>query len=150
MLTTHDRADLERLQLFAESMSDCHTSRPAQKVFKLASVFVSIATVYVESREQEARSIHSNAQGSTAPVIHNDASNDAGMYQQTTNWQIPTWTPFNPFLDALGFADDPALSMSMDGVSATANLENWFNGNQQIMGFLEDDLSYLDTTALNF
>ncbi|KAI9685189.1 MAG: hypothetical protein M1822_004776 [Bathelium mastoideum] len=128
VLTTRDRSDLERLQDFAESMSDCPTSHSAYKVSRLASVFVNVATVYIESREQEVV----EPQRTTSPTAQNHTSTD-----------------MDTFLHALGFAEDPSLNV--DGAAGTnANLENWFNGNQHIMGLLEDDLSYLDPAALNF
>jgi hypothetical protein len=54
-LRTHDCADLECLQAFAGSISDSPTSQPAHKVSRLASIFVSVAAVYIDSKEQEAR-----------------------------------------------------------------------------------------------
>ncbi|KAI9654358.1 MAG: hypothetical protein M1821_006674 [Bathelium mastoideum] len=143
VLTTRDRSDLERLQDFAESMSDCPTSHSAYKVSRLASVFVNVATVYIESREQEVV----EPQRTTSPTAPNYTSTD--IYQQTTANPMPAWAPMDTFLHALGFAEDPSLNV--DGAAGTnANLENWFNGNQHIMGLLEDDLSYLDPAALNF
>ncbi|KAL9093860.1 MAG: hypothetical protein Q9165_003783 [Trypethelium subeluteriae] len=147
VLTTHDRSDLERLQYFAESMSDSPTSHAAHKVSKLASVFVNVATVYIESREQEVRSARIEPQETAPPTTQDYTSTD--IYQQMTADQMPAWAPMDTFLQALGFAEDPSLNM--DGTASTnANLENWFNGNQHIMGLLEDDLSYLDPAALNF
>jgi len=131
VLKTHDRVDLERLQEFAESMSDCPTSQPAHKVSRLASVFVSIATVYIESREQVACNARIELQRS-APLTAQDYTS-ADVYQQTTPYPMLAWAPMNPLLHALGFPED--LSLDMDGASgANANLENWFNGNQHIMG----------------
>jgi hypothetical protein len=128
-------------------MSNSPPSQPARKVSRLASVFVSVATVYIESRNQEALSEGIQLQ-KPAPLTAQDYAS-AGNYPQTTTYAMPTWTPTSPFLHALGFSDDPSLSI--DGVSgAKANLENWFNGNQHIMGLLEDDLDYLDAAALNF
>jgi hypothetical protein len=53
VLKTHDRVDLERLQQFTELMSDSPTSEPAYKVSGLASVLVSVAALYIESKEQD-------------------------------------------------------------------------------------------------
>ncbi|KAL9071511.1 MAG: hypothetical protein Q9157_005439 [Trypethelium eluteriae] len=147
VLTTHDRSDLERLQDFAESMSDCPTSHSAHKVSRLASVFVNVATVYIESREQEARSARIEPQKTTPPTAQDYTSTE--IYQQTTANPMPAWAPMDTFLHALGFAEDPSLDME-GPAGANANLENWFNGNQHIMGLLEDDLSYLDPAILNF
>jgi hypothetical protein len=123
-------------------MFDCPTSQPAQKVSRIASVFVSVATVYIESKEQEARN-----QQPAPPIVQRDT--DTGVYQQTTVYPMPAWAPIDPLLYVLGFAEDSSLNM--DGAfGANANSQNWFNGNQHIMGLLEDDLSYLDTAALPF
>jgi hypothetical protein len=147
VLKTHDRADLGRLQVFAESMSDSPTSQPAYKVSRLASVFVSVLTVYIESKEQEAR--HQSVDPHKPTPLTGQDYTSAGVYQQTTSYPTPAWAPISPLLHALGFAED--LSLNIDGASVeSANLENWFNGNQHIMGLLEEDLSYLDTAAMNF
>jgi hypothetical protein len=146
VLKTHDRTDLERLQKFAESMLDGSSLQPAHKVSKLACVFVSVATLYIESREQEARKARAGQQKPVVPSSIPDYKMGNDDNQQTS---IPEWAPIDPFLRALGFAEDPSLSMN--GVSgATADLENWYNGNQHIMGLLEDDLSYLDDAAMSF
>ncbi|KAI9692037.1 MAG: hypothetical protein M1820_009572 [Bogoriella megaspora] len=147
VLTTRGPSDLELLQDFAESMSDSPTSHSAYKVSRLASVFVNVATVYIESREQEARSAQVEPQKTAPPTAQDYTSVEA--YQQTAINATPALAPMDTYLQALGFADDPLANL--DGAAgATANLENWFNGNQHIMGLLEDDLSYLDPAALSF
>jgi hypothetical protein len=147
VLTTHDRKDLERLRQFAESMSGCPTSLPASRVAKLASVFVSVATAYIESREQEVDKVQIEPQKS-APLNSQNYMR-TNFQQQTTAYPMPTWAPIDPFLHVFGFGDDPALNM--DGALGTnASLESWFNGNQQIMELLEDDLMYLDPTPVMF
>jgi hypothetical protein len=125
-------------------MSDSPPSRPAHKVYTLASIFVNIATVYMESREQEAAKIPSASQEPT-PLNAHEVTNKA-VYQPTAP---VAWGPIDPFLHALGFTEDPSLDIN--GASGTnANLENWFNGTQHIMGLLEDDLGYLDDAVMNF
>jgi hypothetical protein len=147
VLETHDRVDLERLQQFADSMSDSPTSQPAYRLSKLASVFVSVATVYIKAREQNAHNEHIEPQKST-PVTAPDYTS-AELYQHPLTYSMPAWAPINPLLHALGFSEDQSLNI--DGASdENANLENWFNGNQHIMGLLEDDLSYLDSPDLTF
>jgi hypothetical protein len=147
VLTTHDRDDLERLNQFAESMSGCPTSLPASRVAKLAAVFVSVATAYIESREQEANNPQIEPQKSALLNAQQYPGNQ--FQQQTTAYPMPTWAPIDPFLQVLGFADDPSLNM--DGaLGSNASLESWFNGNQQIMELLEDDLMYLDPTPVMF
>jgi hypothetical protein len=148
VLKTHDRVDLERLQQFAESMSDSPTSQPARKVSRLASVFVSVATVYIESRQEDARNERVEQQKSANLTAHDYTSGE--IYQNTaTIYPPPLWAPINPLLQALGFAEDQSLNMDGDP-GANANLKIWFNGNQHITGLLEDDLSYLDTADLTF
>jgi hypothetical protein len=125
-------------------MSDSPTSQPAYKVSRLATVFVNVATVYIESREQDAHNERIEQQMS-APLASHDYSS-AEFYQSITTYPIPAWAPIDPLLHALGFAEHQSLHM--DGASGTnANLENWFNGNQYITGLLEDDLSYLDSVS---
>jgi hypothetical protein len=147
VLKTYDRVDLERLQQFAESMSDSPTSKPAYKVSRLASVFVSVATAYVESKERDARNERIE-QPNPASLTSLDYTS-AGLYQHTATDQMPIWAPIDPLIHALGFAEDQPGNMNGSS-GANVSLENWFNGNQHIMGLLEDDLSYLDTATLTF
>jgi hypothetical protein len=125
-------------------MMDSPPSQPAHKVSMLASVFVNVATVYIESKEQEVRNSHASPQKPTVLAYQNYMNDD--IYQQAKTTE---WAPMDPFLHALGFAENPSLSIGAAS-SANANLENWFNGNQHIMGLLEDDLSYLDDAIMTF
>jgi hypothetical protein len=113
----------------------------------LASVFVSIATAYIESREQETENAQIELQKSAPLNAQNYMRTD--FQQQTMAYPMSTWAPIDPFLQVLGFADDPSLNM--DGVLGTnASLESWFTGNQQIMELLEGDLMYLDPNPVMF
>lgn len=114
-------------------------SQAAQKIAKLAAVFVNIATVYVESREQETLTVPSAASVQDQPNVYS--------IEPSVDYPMPDWAPLSPFFDAFGLARD--LSQSSGQVTDTnASLDNWFMGNQQIIGLLEDDLSFLDSVAL--
>ncbi|KAF2672561.1 hypothetical protein BT63DRAFT_450587 [Microthyrium microscopicum] len=105
--------------------------------------------VYIESKEQEARNAFSESQRPLSPNSHSSTNANANAFPHTTADSMPAYAPIDPLLNALGLAYDP--SSSVNGSSGTnADLVNWFNGNQQINGLLEDDLSYLDDFTLNF
>lgn len=166
VLATQGRADLERLQLFATIMAASPTSKPAYKVSRLASVFVDVARIYVDLKEQEAAKV-ATAGGSPsvgAVGLYSDqqqSGQDVHLKRQQSEQNRPDlatespndYTRFDPFLDALGFADQStsmidATAVHTWDIGGTESIGNWFTGQQHIMGLLEDDLSYLDDPDL--
>lgn len=132
VIATSNGKDLQRLQDFTRTLqSASEASEAANNFYRLCHVFVQVATLYVEAKLR--------TETATSESIDNAASEDAEM--------MP-WTEFDEYLNALGVGP-PAFQDGTDiGLGPTldpsASLENWFQGNQYMMGLLEQDLSYLD------
>lgn len=123
-------------------MSNCPTSQAASNISRLASVFVNVAAVYIDLRDREAaKNARTEAEMNTANA--ENALPNAGPAQQVPMDLYPAWAPFDPLLSSLGFVDDVVQDAERDFIR-NVEVEDWFMGNQHIMGLLEEDLNYLD------
>lgn len=172
VVTTYDVNDLLLLSGFTQSLhnpaSNAHpNSEGAERMHKLCRVFYQVAKLYVEAKARESES-QSSQRRENRPNLSTVGLADVGGHQMTMSepdafqWQAQE---FNPYLNALGFmpgleftepasgnvaycnnsADAPNnptwSSESMD-YNSTVGIQDWFSGNQSIMGLLEQDLDF--------
>ncbi|KAM0323187.1 hypothetical protein ACHAQA_009037 [Verticillium albo-atrum] len=127
VIETSSAEDLKRLCDFVDSLGGASSiSEPVQKLQRLCQVLCNVAMTYVEAKAQQ-------------PAAD----------------QAPINEEFDMYLRALGFPPNELLTTST-GVEAGAagqttiqseQLGNWFSGNQQMMGLLEEDLSQFGPTG---
>ncbi|KAF3354526.1 hypothetical protein VdG1_07455 [Verticillium dahliae VDG1] len=127
VIETSSAEDLKRLYEFADSLGGASPiSEPVQKLHRLCQVLYNVALTYVEAKAQQ------------------PAANQAPINEE-----------FDMYLSALGFPPNELLAPGT-GVEAGAaahtavqseQLANWFSGNQQMMGLLEEDLSQFGPTG---
>lgn len=134
VIATSDVRDLQRLQEFTKTLqSASEASEAASNFYRLCHIFVQVATLYVEAKTR--------AEAIANAAVTNATNEDAGMVDMP-------WGEFDEYLNALGVGPatyqegtDLGLAPALD---PSTSLENWFQGNQYMMGLLEQDLSYLD------
>jgi hypothetical protein len=123
VLTTHDTADLARIEAFAESINGNHFSDAAMKLHRMCSIFSQVAKLYLEARTPEVRSY----------------TQQGPMPLGITQGGIPAtqpWGPLAPYVDAMNFAGDPMMDW---GDMTNMNWTDWLQGNQSVMTILENN-----------
>ncbi|KAG7102398.1 hypothetical protein HYQ44_018208 [Verticillium longisporum] len=127
VIETSSAEDLKRLYEFADSLGGASPiSEPVQKLHRLCQVLYNVALTYVEAKAQQ------------------PAANQAPINEE-----------FDMYLSALGFPPNellaPGTGVEAGAAAQTAvqseQLANWFSGNQQMMGLLEEDLSQFGPTG---
>ncbi|KAM0509676.1 hypothetical protein ACHAPB_001025 [Verticillium nonalfalfae] len=127
VIETSSAEDLKRLYEFADSLGGpSPISEPVQKLHRLCQALYNVALTYVEAKAQQ------------------PAANQAPINEE-----------FDMYLSALGFPPNellaPGTGVEAGAAAQTAvqseQLANWFSGNQQMMGLLEEDLSQFGPTG---
>lgn len=166
VIKTGSQPDLDELQAFVATMSQCEQDQPAYKVARMASVLVSVAKIFVEISQPSSATTTSNARLISEPHtpapparpvnITQPVETDYSHLAPSTN--APAWAPFNPFLHALGIADLTTVTTRPPGTTtpigstssspAETGLELWFNGNQHMMAMLDEDFALFEGFSL--
>jgi phage terminase small subunit len=120
-----------------------YLSEGVAKLYRLCDIFQKIAELYTQAKIQEANRHNQQNDISSDPVIESmqPAVNDIDGYLSSIGFAPPS-TP-NTFSGVL--VDDAQLDADY--------LSNWFDGNNTLMGLLEQDLAYTgwpDTTTPNY
>ncbi|KAG6072724.1 hypothetical protein E4U16_005160 [Claviceps sp. LM84 group G4] len=125
VIETASLDDLRLLQEFVESLNEARdASESIDKLYRLCQVMCDVAGLYVEAKSQQ---------------------------QQDQN-MVPIGDEFEMYLGQLGFmpTEDQAMTNSGDNEAGSASLTSqaaqiadWFSGNRNMMGLLEEDLSHI-------
>lgn len=130
---------LQNLRRFSDGMIKLH---------RLCDVFCKVATLYVRSKASEAKQVPDmdHGSGAMAPVLDPNvdwtgqpASNDIDTYLSTMGFAPPSGGNINgepSGLDDLAF--DPSFLM------------DWYQGNNSLMGLLEQDTDFWNGTGYDF
>lgn len=134
VIETGSLDDLQLLQEFVDSLDEARdASETIDKLYRLCQVMCDLAGLYVEAKTQ----------------------------QQQDQTMVPIGDEFDMYLSQLGFmpSEDQALANPNAGVNASVNpvgrpptltgqaaqIADWFSGNRNMMGLLEEDLSHIDS-----
>lgn len=123
VLATANTDDLARLHDFVDSISDSDFSNGARKMHHVCEMFYRIAKLYVLAKQAQ------QPEDTAVAVPSLDSTPYSGG---------PDLNTLNPYLNAIGFAGDPMLDLN-NGINPDAG--DWFQGNQWVMGLLDDDLN---------
>lgn len=152
--------DLTHLTTFLHTLHPLTPSSTAiANLHRLCHVLYSIARLYIEARSASERGDHGQSHGQNQSLDQGQ-----GQGQSLGLGQIPetVGVEFDACFSALGLAPfahhhPPATSASDSGqgpggggdwnADQTTRLENWFSGNQYMMGLLEEDLSLIDCSG---
>ncbi|OTB04759.1 hypothetical protein M426DRAFT_320617 [Hypoxylon sp. CI-4A] len=131
VIETSSADDLQLLANFVQSLeAACDLSHSISKLHQLCQVLFSVAQLYIEAKAQQ-------------PV-------DQDM--------VPVGNEFNMYLSQLGFMpmDENMGNFDVNGgggaevdrsMAQTTQLGDWFSGNNNMMGLLEEDLSGIDPSG---
>lgn len=121
VIETSSTEDLNLLRELVASLSESRgLSESVAKLYRLMQVMVDIAGLYVEAKEQQ-------------------------LQDQT---MVSIGDEFEMYLSQLGFMPTEEHAMSNntpgDDKGQTTQIADWFSGNRNMMGLLEEDLSQID------
>jgi hypothetical protein len=115
VIDTSELSDLQRLEDFVESLIPASpVSPPVQKLCRLCKVMCTIAKYYVEAKGQE----------------REQTSQDLGSIGDE----------FDMYLGALGVVPEGYQQHQQQQQLSGIELVDWFSGNRNMMGLLEEDL----------
>ncbi|KAK2593570.1 hypothetical protein QQS21_008745 [Conoideocrella luteorostrata] len=127
VIETASLDDLRLLQEFVDSLDEARdASETIDKLYRLCQVMCDVATLYVEAKSQ----------------------------QQQDQTMVPIGDEFDMYLSQLGFipSEDQAMTNTNNATSGppilngqAAQIADWFSGNRNMMGLLEEDLSHIDS-----
>ena len=130
VIETSSLDDLRLLQEFADSLDTARdASETIEKLYRLCQVMCDVASVYVEAKSQ----------------------------QQQDHTMVPIGDEFEMYLSQLGFmpSEDQTMTNAATAPTTTSGptplsgqatqLADWFSGNRNMMGLLEEDLSHIDS-----
>ncbi|KAF4508921.1 hypothetical protein G6O67_005242 [Ophiocordyceps sinensis] len=126
VIETSSLEDLGLLQDFVTSLDGSReSSETIDKLYRLTQVMVDVAGLYVEARTQ----------------------------QQDDQTMAPIGDEFEMYLGQLGFmptedqtlTDAPSSRGPPGGNGQVAQIADWFSGNRNMMGLLEEDLSHIES-----
>ncbi|KAF2101315.1 hypothetical protein NA57DRAFT_33876, partial [Rhizodiscina lignyota] len=145
VIATANADDLQRLSAFVASIqSASQLSEAANRFWVLCQIFHQVAALYVEANARSG-------------VDQQDPM--SGLSAADPQMADVPWSEFDQYLNALGFAPPrnaaggeigeaeggfDTTSGQSPSLYPSGGLENWFQGNQYMLGLLEQDLSYLD------
>ncbi|PFH56027.1 hypothetical protein XA68_17181 [Ophiocordyceps unilateralis] len=126
VIETSSPDDLELLREFVASLAESRDiSESVDKLYRLAQVMIDIASLYVEAKAQ----------------------------QQEDQTMVPIGDEFEMYLSQLGFmpTEDQAMANAPNDAKGqlavngqVTQIADWFSGNRNMMGLLEEDLSQID------
>jgi hypothetical protein len=161
VIATSDSEDLARLEDFIASLRPlCAFSQSIDRLHNLTSVLGTVARLYVEAKSRsqagEDQTLASVGQEfdvylSALGLAPGNIMPNAPGYYPADVTSMPTSFP-QPSSQATGFPAPVTHSQNQDmstaEMSQTAQLGNWFSGNQYMMGLLEEDLFHFNSNAL--
>ncbi|GAB0137523.1 hypothetical protein EsDP_00005783 [Epichloe bromicola] len=125
VIETASLDDLRLLQEFVDSLDEARdASETIDKLYRLCQVMCDMASLYVEAKSQ----------------------------QQQDHTTIPIGDEFEMYLGQLGFMPSEDQTMASAGNTTTgpaalsgqaAQIADWFSGNRNMIGLLEEDLSHI-------
>ncbi|KAF2759746.1 hypothetical protein EJ05DRAFT_498949 [Pseudovirgaria hyperparasitica] len=122
VLSTQDAGDLQRMEKFVQTLAMGQTTEGSRKMHALCSTLHQVANLYVEG--------------------HSQSNTPSSAPDQAVNISSQAWSALNPYLNTMGFAGGPSVDSN---VVMNNSIGDWWNGNQYMMGLLEDDtLGYLN------
>jgi hypothetical protein len=149
VITLYPTSDLDLLASFVASLKPAQSdnSEGIDKLYRLCDVFYQVAKLYVEAKAQEART-----------QAESQASKNLTAGSQHAFTDFRPETAFDPYLSMLGFAPNQAQYLVPNSNWATAaadvppggmdlgngNIQDWFSGNSNIMGLLDQDIDYIN------
>ncbi|PNY26301.1 transcriptional regulatory protein [Tolypocladium capitatum] len=127
VIETSSLDDLRALQEFVASLDGARdSSETIEKLYRLCQVMCDVASLYVEAKSQ-----------------------------QQDQTMAPIGDEFEMYLSQLGFmpSEDQAMANAQDnggpppanGQVQVAQIADWFSGNRNMMGLLEEDLSQIES-----
>ncbi|KAK5738434.1 hypothetical protein LTR17_005962 [Elasticomyces elasticus] len=128
-------ADIELLAEFVATLKElCRYSDGILKLHRLCDIFCKVASLYVQAKQKEASQkqnlqYRGSASMQPEPWMGQPAVNDIDQYLTAIGFAPPT---------ALGDDGQIAMDGSMDFDASFLN--DWYQGNNTIMGFLEQDI----------
>ncbi|KAK5726041.1 hypothetical protein LTR15_004232 [Elasticomyces elasticus] len=128
-------ADIQLLAEFVATLKElCRYSEGILKLHRLCDIFCKVASLYVQAKQKEASQKQDLQYGSAAsmqpePWMGQPAVNDIDQYLTAIGFAPPT---------ALGDDGQGVMDSSMDFDASF--LMDWYQGNNTIMGFLEQDI----------
>ncbi|GJN81732.1 hypothetical protein PLIIFM63780_005267 [Purpureocillium lilacinum] len=127
IIETSSLDDLKLLQEFVTSLDEARdSSETIEKLYRLCQVMCDVAALYVEAKSQ----------------------------QQEDQTMVPIGDEFEMYLSQLGFmpSEDQAMAQAQDNGGGppavngqVAQIADWFSGNRNMMGLLEEDLSQIES-----
>ncbi|KYK58789.1 fungal specific transcription factor domain protein [Drechmeria coniospora] len=126
IIETSSLDDLRILQEFVASLDEVRdSSETIEKLYRLCRVMCDVAGLYVEAKSQ----------------------------QQEDQTMVPIGDEFEMYLSQLGFmsTEDQAMSHAQNNGGPppvngrVAQIADWFSGNRNMMGLLEEDLSQIES-----
>ncbi|KAK3651683.1 hypothetical protein LTR56_005491 [Elasticomyces elasticus] len=128
-------ADIQLLAEFVATLKElCRFSDGILKLHRLCDIFCKVASLYVQAKHKEASQKQNLQYGSAAsmqpePWMGQPAVNDIDQYLTAIGFAPPT---------TLGDDGQGVMDGSMDFDASFLN--DWYQGNNTIMGFLEQDI----------
>ncbi|KHN94432.1 fungal specific transcription factor domain protein [Metarhizium album ARSEF 1941] len=128
VIETGSLDDLRLLQEFVDSLDEARdASETIEKLYRLCQVMCDVASLYVEAKSQ----------------------------QQQDQTMVPIGDEFEMYLSQLGFMPTEDQAMGSTGTGSgppplsnqAAQLADWFSGNRNMMGLLEEDFSSRNTSS---
>jgi hypothetical protein len=116
-----------------------YLSEGVAKLCRLCDIFQKVAELYTQAKIQEFDRGNQQRDESGVPVIESrqPAIDDIDGYLSTIGFAPPSMDTFDNSL-----VDDAQLDAD--------HLSNWFQGNNSLMGLLEQDLAYMDATTASY
>jgi len=128
VISNLDTSDLNRMAMFLSTLdAPDGSSESVKKFYRVCHVFYQVGAVYIQGKTQTAAGYATQGEVTMPDAMLGSSS---------------SWSQFDQYLNVLGFG--PGTS----GESTANAQEGWFQGNQHVMGLMEQDLSYLDGSMI--
>jgi hypothetical protein len=136
-ITIYSADDLNLLAAFVDSLKPLPqtTSEGADKLYRLCHVFHQVAKLYVEAKAQEARTQAQSQASLTAEAAFDPYLSMLGFAPNQTQYLAPDWP---------ATADIAVDWPEGIDLGSNVNIQDWFSGNSNIMGLLDQDIDYLN------
>jgi len=136
-ITIYSSDDLDLLAAFVESLKPLPDieSEGADKLYRLCFVFHQVAKLYVEAKAQEARTQAQSQTNLTAEAAFDPYLSMLGFAPNQAQYLAPAW----PATTDIAADWSGGTNFGLNG-----NIQDWFSGNSNIMGLLDQDVDYLN------
>ncbi|KAB5559949.1 hypothetical protein GE09DRAFT_1172783 [Coniochaeta sp. 2T2.1] len=134
VIETSDKEDLERLELFVDSLNISRAvSGAVDKLHRMCRIMADVAVLYVEAKDNEKKTLDANM----APLGH-----DFNMYLSQLGFMPPMPPGPTPGFETPGGAAGGMDSDMMNAQYQATQLGDWFEGGRNMMGLVEEDFSH--------